>query len=148
MYHWLIAVDGWTGRNADIKDGVLSQDESRRAYRWFYHEDSVIVSMRIFTMVERFMNYLKEKMDGEAMINCIKNHDQPLPHVTQVSIGGTSSTEQPSLKDKSMWKRIRLKRDKSEQNKIKTGQKREAWRSPEKLRAVSVDRARKTKENA
>nr|GEW38443.1 hypothetical protein [Tanacetum cinerariifolium] len=42
-------------------------------------------------------------MDGEAMINLIKNGDQPLPRVTQVSIAGTSSTEQPPLKDKSMW---------------------------------------------
>nr|GEY06836.1 integrase, catalytic region, zinc finger, CCHC-type, peptidase aspartic, catalytic [Tanacetum cinerariifolium] len=37
------------------------------------------------------------------MINSIKNGDQPLPRVTQVSIAGTSSTEQPPLKDKSMW---------------------------------------------
>nr|GFB67919.1 hypothetical protein [Tanacetum cinerariifolium] len=41
-------------------------------------------------------------MDGEAMINSIKNGDQPLPRVTQVSIAGTSSNEQPLLKDKSM----------------------------------------------
>nr|GEY58520.1 integrase, catalytic region, zinc finger, CCHC-type, peptidase aspartic, catalytic [Tanacetum cinerariifolium] len=53
--------------------------------------------------VERFMNYLEEQTDGEAMINSIKNGDQPLPHVTQVSIAGTTSTEQPPLKDKSMW---------------------------------------------
>nr|GEU70873.1 retrotransposon protein, putative, Ty3-gypsy subclass [Tanacetum cinerariifolium] len=53
--------------------------------------------------VERFMNYLEEQTDGKAMINSIKNGDQPLPHVTQVSIFGTSSTEQPPLKDKSMW---------------------------------------------
>nr|GEV26973.1 hypothetical protein [Tanacetum cinerariifolium] len=53
--------------------------------------------------VERFMNYLEEQMDVEAMMNCIKNGDQPLPRVTQVSIAGTSSTEQPHLKDKSMW---------------------------------------------
>nr|GEV46687.1 hypothetical protein [Tanacetum cinerariifolium] len=53
--------------------------------------------------VERFMNYLEEQMDGEAMINSIKNGDQPLPRVTQVSIVGTSYTEQPPLKDKSMW---------------------------------------------
>nr|GFB32518.1 hypothetical protein [Tanacetum cinerariifolium] len=52
---------------------------------------------------ERFMNYLEEQTDGEAMINCIKHDDQPLPRVTQVSIAGTSSTEQPPLKDKSMW---------------------------------------------
>nr|GEV39249.1 hypothetical protein [Tanacetum cinerariifolium] len=31
-----------------------------------------------------FMNYLEEKMDGEAMINSIKNGDQPLPRVTQI----------------------------------------------------------------
>nr|GEW35134.1 hypothetical protein [Tanacetum cinerariifolium] len=54
--------------------------------------------------VERFMNYLKEQTDGEAMINSIKNGDQPLPRVTQVSIARTTSTEQPLLKDKSMWK--------------------------------------------
>nr|GEZ00710.1 hypothetical protein [Tanacetum cinerariifolium] len=42
-------------------------------------------------------------MDGKAMINSIKNDDQPLPRVTQVSIVGASSTEQPPLKDKSMW---------------------------------------------
>nr|GEZ90593.1 hypothetical protein [Tanacetum cinerariifolium] len=53
--------------------------------------------------VERFMNYLEEQTDGEAMINSIKNGDQPLPRVTQVSIAGTTSTKQPSLKDKSMW---------------------------------------------
>nr|GEX94534.1 reverse transcriptase domain-containing protein [Tanacetum cinerariifolium] len=40
---------------------------------------------------------------GEAIINSIKNDDQPLPHVTQVSIAGTSSNEKPPLKDKSMW---------------------------------------------
>nr|GEZ30101.1 hypothetical protein [Tanacetum cinerariifolium] len=61
---------------------------------------------------ERFMNYLEEQTDGEAMINSIKNGDQPLPRVTQVSIAGTSSTEQPLLKDKSIWsdREKRLKR--------------------------------------
>nr|GFB13993.1 hypothetical protein [Tanacetum cinerariifolium] len=52
---------------------------------------------------ERFINYLEEQTDGEAMINWIKNSDQPLPRVTQVSIVGTSLTEQPLLKDKYMW---------------------------------------------
>nr|GEV46149.1 hypothetical protein [Tanacetum cinerariifolium] len=52
--------------------------------------------------VERFMNYLEEQTDGEAMINSIKNGDQPLPRVTQVSIYGTSSTKKPPLKEKSM----------------------------------------------
>nr|GEW54837.1 hypothetical protein [Tanacetum cinerariifolium] len=53
--------------------------------------------------VERFMNYFEEQTDEEAMINSIKNGDQPLPRVTQVSIAATSSTKQPPLKDKSMW---------------------------------------------
>nr|GEU94626.1 hypothetical protein [Tanacetum cinerariifolium] len=53
--------------------------------------------------VERFMNYLEEQTDGEAMINSIKNGDQSLPRVTQMSIARTTSTEQPPLKDKSMW---------------------------------------------
>nr|GFB64853.1 hypothetical protein [Tanacetum cinerariifolium] len=53
--------------------------------------------------VERFMNYHEEQTDGEAIINSIKNGDQPLPCVTQVSIVGTTSTKQPPLKDKSMW---------------------------------------------
>nr|GEW42136.1 hypothetical protein [Tanacetum cinerariifolium] len=53
--------------------------------------------------VERFMKYLEEQTDGEKMINSIKNGDQLLPRVTQVSIARTNSTEQPPLKDKSMW---------------------------------------------
>nr|GFB93613.1 hypothetical protein [Tanacetum cinerariifolium] len=52
------------------------------------------------------MNYLEEQIDGEAMINSIKNDDQSLPRVTQVSIAETTSTEQPPLKDKSMCNKI------------------------------------------
>nr|GFC29093.1 hypothetical protein [Tanacetum cinerariifolium] len=55
-----------------------------------------------YQWVERFMNYLEEQTDGKVMINSIKNGDQPLPRVTQVSIARTASTEQPPLKDKSM----------------------------------------------
>nr|GEX71530.1 retrovirus-related Pol polyprotein from transposon TNT 1-94 [Tanacetum cinerariifolium] len=64
---------------------------------------SVSVRNKKYLLVERFMNCLEEQRDGEAMINSIKNGDQPLPHFTQVSIARTSSTEQPPLKDKSMW---------------------------------------------
>nr|GEW28384.1 hypothetical protein [Tanacetum cinerariifolium] len=71
---------------------ISSKDEIPLLYRGEYSQ-----------WVERFMNYLEEKTYGEAMINSIKNGDQPLPHVTQVSIAGTTSTEQPPLKDKSMW---------------------------------------------
>nr|GEV60897.1 hypothetical protein [Tanacetum cinerariifolium] len=40
--------------------------------------------------VERFMKYIEEQTDGEAMINSIKNGDQPLPRVTQKPIVVTS----------------------------------------------------------
>nr|GEX46345.1 hypothetical protein [Tanacetum cinerariifolium] len=45
------------------------------------------------------------KKEGHFAKDCkkAKNGDQPLPRVTQVSIAGTTSTEQPSLKDKTMW---------------------------------------------
>nr|GFC66107.1 hypothetical protein [Tanacetum cinerariifolium] len=64
---------------------------------------SLLYQGEYYQWVERFMNYLEEQTDGEAMINSIKNGDQPLPRVTQVSIAGTTSTEQHPLKDKSMW---------------------------------------------
>nr|GEW11798.1 RNA-directed DNA polymerase, eukaryota [Tanacetum cinerariifolium] len=35
---------------------------------------------------ERFMNYLEEQTDGEAMINSIQNGDQPFPVIAQVSL--------------------------------------------------------------
>nr|GEX15646.1 hypothetical protein [Tanacetum cinerariifolium] len=34
---------------------------------------------------ERFMNYLEEKTNGEAMTNSIQNGDQPLPVIAQVN---------------------------------------------------------------
>nr|GEW92074.1 hypothetical protein [Tanacetum cinerariifolium] len=64
--------------------------------------DEMISAQEYSQWVERFMNYLEEQTDEESMINSIKNSDQPLPCVTQVSFAGTSSTEQPHLKDKSM----------------------------------------------
>nr|GEW73495.1 hypothetical protein [Tanacetum cinerariifolium]GEW73508.1 hypothetical protein [Tanacetum cinerariifolium] len=48
---------------------------------------------------ERFMNYLEEQIDGEAMINSIQNGDQPLPVIAQVSLAGTAQNAPPTLKD-------------------------------------------------
>nr|GFB78484.1 hypothetical protein [Tanacetum cinerariifolium] len=48
---------------------------------------------------ERFMNYLEEQIDGEAMINAIQNGDQPLPVIAQVSLAGTAQNAPPTLKD-------------------------------------------------
>nr|GFC34878.1 hypothetical protein [Tanacetum cinerariifolium] len=53
--------------------------------------------------VERFMNYLEEQTDGEAMINSIKNGDHPLPVVAQVSLAGTAHNAIPTLKDPKFW---------------------------------------------
>nr|GEU33765.1 hypothetical protein [Tanacetum cinerariifolium] len=52
---------------------------------------------------ERFMNYLEEQTDGEAMINSIQNGDQPLPVIAQVSLAGTAQNAPPTLKDPKFW---------------------------------------------
>nr|GEW63641.1 hypothetical protein [Tanacetum cinerariifolium] len=52
---------------------------------------------------ERVMNYLEEQTDRKTMINSIKNGDHSLLTVTQVSIARVTLSEQPHLKDKSMW---------------------------------------------
>nr|GEZ97350.1 hypothetical protein [Tanacetum cinerariifolium] len=52
---------------------------------------------------ERFMNYLEEKTNSEAMINSIKNGDQPLPVVSQVSLAETAPNAPPTLKDPKFW---------------------------------------------
>nr|GEZ40180.1 hypothetical protein [Tanacetum cinerariifolium] len=39
---------------------------------------------------ERFMNYLEEQTDDEAMINSIQNDDQPLHIIAQVSLAGNA----------------------------------------------------------
>nr|GEX30212.1 hypothetical protein [Tanacetum cinerariifolium] len=52
---------------------------------------------------ERFMNYLEEQTDGEAMINSIHNGDQPLPVVAQVSLAETTQNAPPTLKDLKFW---------------------------------------------
>nr|GEY43520.1 hypothetical protein [Tanacetum cinerariifolium] len=48
---------------------------------------------------ERFMNYLEEQTDGEAMINSIQDGDQLLPVIAQVSLAGTVQNAPPTLKD-------------------------------------------------
>ncbi|GJY44154.1 hypothetical protein Tco_0432367, partial [Tanacetum coccineum] len=48
---------------------------------------------------KRFMNYLEEQTDGEAMINSIQNGDHPLPVIAQVSLVGTAPNAPPTLKD-------------------------------------------------
>nr|GEW99038.1 zinc finger, CCHC-type [Tanacetum cinerariifolium] len=52
---------------------------------------------------ERFLNYLEEQMDGEAMINSIQNGDHPLPVVSQVSLAETAPNAIPTLKDPKFW---------------------------------------------
>nr|GEW03544.1 transposase, Ptta/En/Spm, transposase, Tnp1/En/Spm-like protein [Tanacetum cinerariifolium] len=89
--------------------GVIAVKKMMRSFFGFFVQEkmsqdvlTVGSTMRILLLyrgeysqwVERFMNYLEEQMDGEAMINSINNDDQPLPRVNQVSIAGTSSTKQ------------------------------------------------------
>nr|GEX94463.1 hypothetical protein [Tanacetum cinerariifolium] len=115
-----IPFPGYLKKNSyDEKEVFVTTRVSRRRYDAF-DRDVVEMSQDVLTIgstmripllyrgeylqwVERFMNYLEEQTNGEAMINSIKNGDQPLLRVTQVSIAGTTSTEQPPLEDKSMW---------------------------------------------
>ncbi|GJU66596.1 hypothetical protein Tco_1252855 [Tanacetum coccineum] len=48
---------------------------------------------------ERFMNYLEEETNREAMINSIKNGEHPLPIVSQVLLAETAPNAPPTLKD-------------------------------------------------
>nr|GFB26729.1 hypothetical protein [Tanacetum cinerariifolium] len=48
---------------------------------------------------ERFMNYLEEQTDGEAMINSIQNGGQSLPVIALASLAGTAHNASPTLKD-------------------------------------------------
>ncbi|GKA39285.1 hypothetical protein Tco_0731836 [Tanacetum coccineum] len=80
--------------------------ESRRDYGWFNNADSVVISVVNYLSVRdlgRFMNYLEEATDGEAMINSIQNGDHPLPVVAQVSLAGTAPNAPPTLKDPKFW---------------------------------------------
>nr|GFB62673.1 hypothetical protein [Tanacetum cinerariifolium] len=52
---------------------------------------------------ERFMNYLEEKTDREAMINSIQNGDQTLPVIAPVSLSGTAHNAPPTLKYPIFW---------------------------------------------
>nr|GEX81919.1 hypothetical protein [Tanacetum cinerariifolium] len=52
---------------------------------------------------ERFMNYLEEQTDGEAMINSIQNGDKPLAVIAQVSLAGNAQNTPPTLKDLKFW---------------------------------------------
>nr|GEY75441.1 hypothetical protein [Tanacetum cinerariifolium] len=52
---------------------------------------------------ERFMNYLEEHIDGEAMINSSQNDDQPLHVIAQVSLAGNAHNAPPTLKDLKFW---------------------------------------------
>ncbi|GKD26450.1 hypothetical protein Tco_1232664 [Tanacetum coccineum] len=52
---------------------------------------------------ERFMNYLEEQKDGEAMIHSITHGEQPLPVVARVPLAGTAPNAPPTLKDPKFW---------------------------------------------
>nr|GEY61906.1 hypothetical protein [Tanacetum cinerariifolium] len=52
---------------------------------------------------ERFMNYLEDQTEGEAMINSIQNDDQPLPVIAQVLLAGNAHNAPPTLKDLKFW---------------------------------------------
>ncbi|GJR85936.1 hypothetical protein Tco_0209947, partial [Tanacetum coccineum] len=69
----------------------------------FDNEDSIVDRGEYSQWHERFMNYLEEQTNGEAMIHSITLGEQPLPVVTQVSLAGTAPNAHPVLKDPKLW---------------------------------------------
>nr|GEY93982.1 hypothetical protein [Tanacetum cinerariifolium] len=96
-------ISQWVAMDSQRVDLLMGDRMTLQETIWIVVRNKKITTCKLLDKVERFMNYLEEQTDREAMINSIKNGDQPLPRVTQVSISGTSSSEQPPLKDKSMW---------------------------------------------
>ncbi|GJT80759.1 hypothetical protein Tco_1055101 [Tanacetum coccineum] len=96
-----MAGHGPTCRDYSLSIGIFGRDKMSR--------DVIMVglTMRIPLLYrdeysqwrERFMNYLKEKMYGEAMIHSITHGEQPFPVVAQVSLAGTTPNAPPTLKD-------------------------------------------------
>nr|GEW04994.1 hypothetical protein [Tanacetum cinerariifolium] len=96
-----------------IKDHLFSSCELEKAKRKYTlthflrsKDKTPVVLIDFLTLVqrglhwrERFMNYLEEQTDGEAMINSIQNGDQPLPVIAQVSLAGTALNAPPTLKE-------------------------------------------------
>ncbi|GKD35010.1 retrovirus-related pol polyprotein from transposon TNT 1-94, partial [Tanacetum coccineum] len=92
-----------SGLFVEYQDICSRQDESRRDYGWFNNVDSIVVWGEYSQWSERFMNYLEEQTDGEAMINSIKNGEHPLPIVAQVSLARAAPNAPPTLKDPKFW---------------------------------------------
>nr|GEX43699.1 copia protein [Tanacetum cinerariifolium] len=71
---------------------------------WRWWSVGVVDELRLFVEGDQLESFVRNR--SECMEKAYDPHygngDQPLPRVTQVSIAGTSSTEQPPLKDKSM----------------------------------------------
>ncbi|GKB92137.1 hypothetical protein Tco_0964409, partial [Tanacetum coccineum] len=52
---------------------------------------------------EWFLNYLEEQTDNDAMIQSIKEGEQPLPTVSPMTTAGNAVNVPPVLKDPKLW---------------------------------------------
>nr|GEV39481.1 hypothetical protein [Tanacetum cinerariifolium] len=92
-------------------EAVVSQYVVDRKHKMRLDVITVGLTMRISLLyhgeysqwIERFMNYLEEQTNMEAMINYIKNDEHPLPVVAQVSLAGTAPNTPSTLKDPKFW---------------------------------------------
>nr|GEX08885.1 hypothetical protein [Tanacetum cinerariifolium] len=87
--------------------------------------------------------------DFKEDIRLIKKllYDESSPRPPKEFVSTNSDAAIESLSPSPILVKDSERKSRKGQNRIKTGQKREAWRSPEKSKAVTVNRARKTKEN-
>nr|GEU84291.1 phosphoglycerate kinase, cytosolic [Tanacetum cinerariifolium] len=89
-------------------------------------------------------SYLKG-MQVFALVDLNKPLDDTFKITTDTYIRAAVPTIKSQLGQRLFYVKEILKKG---QNRIKTGQKQEAWRSREKLKAVTVNKARKTEQNA
>nr|GEX39253.1 hypothetical protein [Tanacetum cinerariifolium] len=86
--------------NRIIRTGMLEYLSTWLGFIVFHYKEPITYTwICLATWRERFMNYLEEQIDGEAMINSIQNGDQPLPVIAQVSLARNAQNAPPTLKD-------------------------------------------------
>nr|GEY51141.1 hypothetical protein [Tanacetum cinerariifolium] len=112
-----------------------TKPKRKRDEAWF--KDKVLLIALMANLSHYGSDNLAEVHNQDNVTNNVIHHD----------VQATSTSEQLNILNQSETEITSERIPRKGQNQIKTGQKREAWRSREKSEAVTVERAGKTKEN-
>nr|GEV64180.1 copia protein [Tanacetum cinerariifolium] len=116
-------------------DDIIFTSTDLKAYDMFSNEMSSKFQMSMMGKMSFFLGLQVSQSPGGIFINQSKF---ALEILKKFGMDSCDSIDTPMVKDK----------QEKDKNRIETEQKREAWRSQEKSKAVTVKRARKTEENA